>query len=340
MKRLPHLPGRVWTAMAIPFVLLAIGTVGYKSLAEPGEWSWFDALYMTAITLTTVGYGETHELNFEGRVFTIGFLFGGVYVLFFAVSEMIRSVVSGEFRASLGREGVNKALAQIKDHVIVCGLGRMGMLVCQEFERHNMSFVVVDQVEELLKEMGFNHGLPVHGDAADDEILKRAGVGRARTLVTVLPSDADNLYVTLSARVLNANLQIVARAEHESTEQKLRRVGANQVVAPYLIGGHRVAQAVLRPSVGRFLDQATRPGLDAYHIEEVLIRKESTLAGKSLRETDLGTVHGVVVITMCRPNGEVLFNPRGDTEIEAGVVLIVVGQKQQLQSLKALAAGG
>ena len=327
-------------AVAIPFILLAIGTVAYKSLGASGEWSWFDALYMSAITLTTVGYGETHELNFEGRIFTIAFLFGGVFVLFFAATEMIRAVVSGEFRATLGREGVNKALAEIKDHVIVCGLGRMGMLVCQEFERHNMSFVVVDQAEELLKEMGFNHGLPVHGDAADDEILKRAGVERARTLVTVLPSDAANLYITLSARVLNPKLQIVARAEHESTETKLRRVGANQVVAPYLIGGQRVAQAVLRPTVGNFLDQAARAGPDDYHIEEVMIRKESWLAGKTLRETDLGTVHGVVVITMGRPNGEVLFNPRGDTEVEADSVLIVVGQKQQLTTLKALAAGG
>ena len=141
LGRAKRIPMRVWVALAVPFVLLAFGTVAYKSLGEPGEWTWSDALYMSVITLTTVGYGETHPLNPPGRAFTIVYLLGGVFLLFFSATEMIRAVISGQFRATLGREGVKRALAEISDHIVVIGLGRMGRLVCQEFERHKSPFV-------------------------------------------------------------------------------------------------------------------------------------------------------------------------------------------------------
>lgn len=335
MSRAKRVPGRVWVAVATPFALLALGTFGYKAFGTPGEWSWADALYMSAITLTTVGYGETHPLTPGGRAFTIIYLLGGVFLMFFAATEMIRAVISGQFRDTLGREGLKKALADVRDHVIVIGLGRMGRLVCQELERHKTPFVVIDQNQELVSHEEYEYGLPVHGDATEDEVLLKAGVDRARTLVTVLPADAANLYITLSARVLNPKLFIVARAEHESSEPKLRRVGADQVVSPYVIGGHRVAQAVLRPGVGHFLDQATAAGPDAYRIEEVTVRPTSRLCGKVLKESHLS----VVVISMRRATGEVLFNPRGTDVIEPGCVLLVVGRRPHLDELEARASG-
>jgi voltage-gated potassium channel len=338
MSRAKRVPMRVWVAAAVPFVLLTLGTLGYKSLGEPDQWSWFDALYMSAITLTTVGYGETHPLNPPARAFTIIYLLGGVFLLFFSATEMIRAVISGQLRETLGREGVKKALADIQDHIIVVGLGRMGRLVCQEFERHKSPFVLIERDQKLLDEAQYEHGLPVHGDATEDAVLLKAGVDRARTLVTVLPEDADNLYVTLSARVLNPKLFIVARAEHETTDEKLRRVGANQVVSPYVIGGIRMAHAVLRPTVGRFLDQAVASGPDAYRIEEVTVGPTSKLCGKGLKESNLGELR-VVVLTMQRPNGEIVFNPRGSDTIEAGSILVVVGQRDHLAEFETLASG-
>ena len=340
MKHAPRvrLPLRVWIALCVPFVLLGIGTIGYKTLGGQ-HWSWFDSLYMSAITLTTVGYGETHTLDTHGRIFTIIFLFTGVFTLFYSATEIIRAVVTGQLRATLGREGVKHALESIHDHIIVCGLGRMGRLICKEFEHQKTRFVVIDRHEEVINNWTTEHGIPLHGDATEDEVLKRAGVERAKVLVAVLPSDADNLYITLSSRVLNPNLFIVARAEHESSEQKLRRVGANQVVAPYVIGGHRVAQAVLRPTVGHVMEQAGRLHAADYQIEEVVIAKGTPFCGKTLREANLRDDLGVVVIALREPDGEIVFNPKGETIIEPASILVVVGRREQLNDLEKIATG-
>lgn len=333
-----RLPIRVWIAISIPFILLGIGTLGFKGLGGP-EWTWFDAVYMSAITLTTVGYGETHPLDTQGRLFAIVFLFTGVFLLFYSATEMIRAVVTGQLRATLGREGVKHTLEGIRDHIVVCGLGRMGRLICKEFERQKARFVVIDRNESAINDWTTEHGIPLCGDATEDDVLKYAGVERAKVLVAVLPSDADNLYITLSSRVLNPNLFIVARAEHESAELKLRRVGANQVVAPYVIGGHRVAQAVLRPTVGHFLEQAGRLNAADYQIEEIVVAKGTPFCGKTLREANLRDDLGVVVIAMREADGEIVFNPKGDTIIEPTSILVVVGRREQLDELEKIATG-
>lgn len=340
MKRLfrPRIPPRLWIAASVPFALLGTGTLGYKLLGGP-EWTWFDAMYMSAITLTTVGYGETHPLDATGRLFTIFFLFIGVFLLFYSATEMIRAIVTGQLRATLGKEGVKHMLEEIRDHIVVCGLGRMGRLICQEFDRQKVRYVVVDRNPDAMEGWPSASGVPVQGDATEDDVLKRAGVERAKVLVAVLPSDADNLYITLTGRVLNPKLFIVARAEHEASEPKLRRVGANQVVSPYVIGGHRVAQAVLRPTVGHFLEQAARLNAADYQIEEAVIRGGSSLCGKSLRDLNLREDMGIVVIAMRQADGEIVFNPKGDSLIEPGSVMVVVGRREQLDELERIAAG-
>jgi voltage-gated potassium channel len=341
MKRVhpPYLPLRVWIALSLPFVLLGIGTIGFKFTGGP-EWTWYDALYMSAITLTTVGYGETHPLDANGRAFAIVFLFGGVFLLFYTTAEIFRAIVSGQLRNTLGREGVKHTLEEIRDHIVVCGFGRMGRLICQEFERQKARYVIVDRDESVVTDWSGQHGVPVHGDATEDDLLKKAGVERAKVLVAVVPSDADNLYITLTGRVLNPNLFIVARAEQEVSEQKLRRVGANQVVSPYVIGGHRVAQAVLRPTVGHVLEQAARLNAADYQIEEVIIAKNTPLSGKTLRDANLRDEMGIVVIAMRTPEGEIIFNPKGDTVIEVGSVLVIVGRREHLDALEKLAGSG
>jgi voltage-gated potassium channel len=325
---------RVWIAASTPVVLLFIGMCGYKWI-EGSQWTWLDALYMSAITLTTVGYGETHVLSDAGRWFTIVFLFFGVFTLFYTATEIIRAIVSGQLRNVMGRERMERTLAQLKDHVIVCGLGRMGRLVCHDFEKQEVAFVVIDRNVELLNEAIFAHGIPLHGDAASDEVLIHAGVERARALIAAVPSDADNLYITLSARVLNEKLIIVARAEEEAAIPKLRRVGANHVISPYVMGGHRASQAVLKPTVGHFLDMADRHDVD-YVVEEMLIEAGSSLCGKQLKDSRIHEDFDAVVLTIRRLSGDMVYNPQGESVLEAGNILIVVGHRGRLKEMKKL----
>ncbi|HKW87103.1 MAG TPA: potassium channel family protein, partial [Nitrospiraceae bacterium] len=236
---------RLLLLLLVPNLLLIIGTLGFSFIEG---WSLLESLYMTINTLTTLGFGEG-PVSVGGRVFTMLLALGGVFTLFYTVTELIRTVVSGEIQVIMGRQYMERSLAVLHNHLIVCGFGRMGRLVCQEFSKHKFPFVVIERQAELLEGFDLPYGIALHGDATSDEILKRAGIERARALVTVAASDADNLYITMSGRLLNERVFIVARAEDSGSEQKLLRAGANRVVSPYLIGGARVAQAVLRPTV-------------------------------------------------------------------------------------------
>lgn len=325
---------RLRIALMVPLVLLVIGAVCFR-LIEGDTWTWNDAFYMSAISLTTVGYGETRPLSQEGRVFTIVFLFIGVFVLFYTASEILRYIVSGQLSAVMGKERMERTLSHMNDHVIICGLGRMGRLVCQEFEHHEIPFVIIDRTLETLNDVNYRHGIPLHGDATSDEILKHAGVIRARAIISALPSDADNLYITLSARVLSEKLVIVARAEEEAAIAKLRRVGANHVISPYLIGGHRACQAILKPTVGRFIDMTARHDTD-FIIEEMLIEAGSWVCGKTLKETRLHEDYGIVVLTIKSLTGEMVYNPQRDTKLEAGHVLVIVGHRDKMKEVKKL----
>jgi voltage-gated potassium channel len=330
-------PHRFVLLLLVPTVLIAIGTVGYWWI-EP-EYTLFDALYMTVITLTTVGYEEVHRLSTRGRVFTIFLLTGGVFTLFFAATEMLRAVVSGEVGELLGRQRMEGRLAGLRGHVIVCGYGRMGKLVCRAFSQQKMPFVLVDRNAAALAGFDMPHGLPLVGEATSDEVLRHAGVERAQALVTLAPSDADNLYITLSARLLNDKLFIVSRAEGEPAENKLKRAGANRVVAPYAIGGARVAHAILRPNVVDFLDLATRPEFADLQIEEMEVRPGSRLAGKSLRESKLRHEFGIIIVAIKKPGGQMLFNPPGEARMEAGDTLIALGHREQIRQMEGEAAG-
>ncbi len=333
-----HIPRRVWGTLVVAAALLGVGTVGYRWIEGP-HWSYFDGFYFTAITLTTIGYGETHELKTAGRVFTVILAYSGIFTLAYLASELVRAAVTGELRAAIGRQVMDDQLNTLSGHTVVCGFGRMGRIVCAELERQRKPFVVVDESAERLADLTFAHGLPVHGDATVDEVLRKAGVDRAKALITVVGSDAGNLYITLSARILNPKLMIVARAEEEEAEVKLRKVGANKVISPYLAGGHRAVQAVLRPTVLHFMEMATRPEFLDLQIEEVRVAAGSALAGHALRQTRIHADLGVMVVGILRPGGELLYNPQGETVIEPDAVLIALGQRRQLDQLERLAGG-
>jgi voltage-gated potassium channel len=322
--------------LLIPALLILAGTLGYHVIEG---WSLFDSLYMTVTTLTTVGYGEVHPLSTAGRTFTMVLLLGGVFTLFYAAAEIIRSVVSGEVQTTLGRRRMALSLAGLRNHLIVCGYGRMGRLVCAQFSSQGIPYVLLERQAELLEDFDMAHGIALHGDATSDELLLRAGVERARALVTVVASDADNLYITMSARLLNEKLFIVARAEDEHAEQKLVRAGANRVVSPYLIGGARVAQAVLRPTVVDFIELATRTEHLELQIEEMQVAAGSRLAGATLRDSQLRQELGIIIVAIKRAVGPMHFNPTPDTVMNVGDILITLGNRQQLDRLERLAKG-
>ncbi len=330
-------PRRYLILILIPIALILGGTAGYYFLED--EYSLFDALYMTVTTLTTVGYGEVHPLSPRGRLFTIGLLLVGVLTFFYAVTELVRVVISGEVQQLFGRRRMARNLAELKNHMIICGFGRMGRHVCREFSREGLPFVIIDRRTEVLRNFDMAHGIALEGDATSDEVLKRAGVERARALVTVAASDADNLFITLSARLLNDQLFIVARAEGELAEQKLRRAGASRVVTPYAIGGAKVAMAVLRPAVVDFIELATRTEHLDLQIEETLIQAGGKLAGVTLHASRLRQDLGVIVVAIKKASGHLVANPPGDAVMEAGDTLIALGARQSLDEVEVLAGG-
>jgi voltage-gated potassium channel len=330
------LPRRFLLMLLIPALLIVGGTLGYYFLEG---WSLFDALYMTVTTLTTVGYGEVHPLSVVGRTFTMLLLLGGVFTLVYTATEVIRFIVSGEVQTALGKQAMERSLGELKNHLIICGYGRMGRHVCKEFSTQRMPFVVIDKESATLENFRLPHGLALHGDATSDDVLKRAGVERARAVVIVAASDADNLYITMTARLLNGRLFIVARAESDLAEQKLIRAGANRVVSPYVLGGFRVAQAVLRPAVVDFIELATRTEHMELQIEETQIAAGSPLAGTVIKDSRLRQDQGIIIVAIKKTAGTMIYNPPADAHMEPGDILITLGNRQELDRLEALAHG-
>lgn len=320
----------------MPVLLVAIGLFGYHWIEG---WSLFDSLYMTVTTLTTVGFREVHELSRRGQVFTMFLALGGVFTLFYAASSIIGFIVGGEVVDLFGSRRMHRSLAELKNHMIVCGFGRMGRLVCHEFSSQGLPFVVVDKQADVFEHFEIPHGIALHGDAASDEILQRVGIDRARALVSVVASDADNLYITLSARLLNERIFLVARADDERSEQKLLRAGASRVVSPYVIGGHRVAQAVLRPTVVDFLELATRTEHLELNIEETRLASTSRLVGTTLEQSPIRREHGLIVVAIKQASGKMIFNPPADTTLTEGDILIMLGRRADLDHVAALAVG-
>ena len=342
--RLPFLlirrviPRRTRRMILILLLFMLTGTIAYPLIEGP-KWTHFDGLYMTVITLTTLGYGEIPEpLSRPGRVFTMILSLGGIFVLFYIATDIIRGIVTGELRELLGKEYMDDAIRHLRGHTIVCGYGRMGKIVCDELERLREHFVVMNLTPRPA-EWNYRFGLYLEGDASEDQKLQQVRIERARALITVTGSDASNLYITLTARLLNPKLLLIARAEEESAEAKLKKVGANQVISPYLAGGHRAVQAVFQPGVQQYIDLTLSTAKLDLKIEELQVAAGSQLAGKTLRESCLSNEHSSLVVGLVRPNGELLRTPGADIMIEPGCVLILIGTAEQLTKLYPLASG-
>jgi voltage-gated potassium channel len=318
----------------VPIGLILLGTIGFHLLENLPP---FDALYLTVMTLSTVGYGDVVPRTVAGKTFTIFLVVVGVFTLFYVATDLIRRIVSGELQDYLGKHIMERNLAQLADHLIVSGFGRMGRLVCREFSGAGLPFVVIDVDPVPLQDFHIAGGIPLVGDATSDELLRKAGIDRARAFVTVMASDADNLYATMSARLLNEKVFIVSRVEDAASGPKMLRAGANRVVSPYQIGGFRVAQAVLRPTVVDFIELATRGQHLELQMEETQVRENSPLAGSTLKDSRLRAEHKIIVVAIKKLSGQMVFNPSPEQLIEVGDILVGLGDREHLDLLERLA---
>jgi len=328
------LPSRVRIRVVLLAVLgvILLGTIVFHVLEG---WSILDSLYVTAQTVTTVGFGDLTPQTPAGRAFASIFMMVSVGVVLYALTTTVQAIVHSELFATYGR---SRQMSKLRDHFIICGAGRVGSHLIRGLRGVDATFVVIEtdpaKVEALT-----DLNIPVlPRDATLEETLHEAGVEHARGLATCLPDDADNVYVVLTARDLNPGIHIVARAAEEQAESKLIRAGANRVVAPTIIGGHRMAMALTKPAVGDFLDSITANHLEL-GFEQLEVDAVSTLVGRKLSETVIRSELNIVVVSIRRNDGEIVFNPSGETRIEGGDMLIAIGGAESLRRLNALARG-
>jgi len=314
---------------------IVFGTVGFHLIER---WTLADSLYVTVQTLTTVGYGDIPPHTATGRAFAVVVMLIGVAGVALFVSTIVQSVVQSELISTFGQRRLSKKMSKLRDHYIICGSGRVGSHLVRDLQSANESFVVIENDPQRAAEFSQRGVNVIVGDATLEESLRDVGVEHARGLAACLPNDADNVYVVLTARDLNPNLRIVARAAEEQAEAKLLRAGANHVVAPTIIGGHRMAVALTKPAVSEFMDSITASEL-GLGFEQVEVDAASSLVGQALRSTPIRSELDVVIVSIRRQSGEIFFNPAGDATIESGDILIAIGRADSLSELNQLARG-
>ncbi len=323
---------RIIPPISIIVGVISFGTIGY-SVVE--GWSIFDSLYMTIITLTTVGYEEVHTLSRAGRYFTIILVLSGVGSMLYALGVGARVVIEGEIREILGRRQLTKKIENLKNHYIICGYGRMGKVICKEMVQNKAPFIIVEKDPDILTTIPKDI-LSMQGDSTQDSVLNDAGIEKARGLISVLSTDADNLYVVLSARGLNPKLRIVARASEEGADKKLLRAGADKVISPYNLGGLRIAHTILKPAVVDFIEFATRSGNLELQMEEIKVKGDSHIVDRSFDECGLRKDLGIIIVAIKRESGEMEFNPTSTSVIKLGDTLVAMGETKQLEALEKL----
>ena len=320
-------------AIIVSIILIFAGMTGYRLIEG---WSFLDALYMTVITITTVGYGEIHQLSKAGRIFTVVLIISSFGVMGYIVASIGQTIIAGQIRQVLGRRKLEKKVKRLKNHYILCGYGRIGSFIARQFALEDVPFVVIEKDTDRIK-LAEEDGFPyVGGDASDDDVLINAGVEKAKCLVAATGSDADNLYITLSTRSLNPTIYILSRSGDEGVERKMISAGANRVVSPYLMGAARMVNAVLRPAIVEFVDLVVDRKHLELQLEEVTVKNNARFEGKPLRESGIRRELGLIVIAIKKASGDMLFNPSSETLIEKGDVLIVLGEKKHLGMLEQL----
>lgn len=328
---------RVQSAVAALAVIAAVGVLGYVVFEG---WSFTDSLYMTVITLTTVGYKEVRVLDVSGQLWTMILLITGVGTLFYAAVSSVELVVEGTVRGYFGRRRVEKAIGGLNGHYILCGYGRVGRQVAREFAADEVLFVIVEHDPEILEECLAEGYLALLGDASDDALLEEAGIARAGGLIAAVDSDADNVFVVLSARKLNPGLHIVARASSDESAAKLEIAGADRTLSPYAVGGRRLASLATQPLIVDFLDVVTRgeKGIE-FRLEEFTVPEDSIIAEHTIGELNIGERTGAIVLAIRTAEGNFDTTPSAGDRLRAGDTLIVLGSRGQIRRLEQLMRG-
>jgi voltage-gated potassium channel len=312
-------------------VIIVLGIIEYVLIEK---WTPLEAIYMVITTLFTVGFQEVHPLSSAGKIFTMFVIVGGVGSAVYAAGQAVEIIVEGEMSGYRKRKRMSKTIKELKHHYIICGYGRVGRQVAQVFEKSRIPFVVIDSKKETLDELEANNFACIIGDATNDSVLMGAGILSAKGLVACSDSDVANVYVTLSARVLNPKLNIVARAGFHDTEKKLIMAGANRVISPYFISGMRMAALATRPVASDFLDLVTHGGQVDFSLFEMTIPEGSPLIHQSVEEANITTTSGALVLAVRKSDGSFELQPKATSKLEKNDVLVVIGTQEQFEALE------
>jgi voltage-gated potassium channel len=313
-----------------------VAVCGYTYLSGK---SWLDSVYWFVITVSSVGYTEESQITPSLQIFSIGVIAAGMLAAAYTIGGLIQMLTEGEIERAMGARRMTRELKHIDGHVIICGFGRIGQILAEDLTSHSVPFVVIDVNTKQVADGNSLGYLTLTGDATDEDVLQAAGVERAKTLVSALDSDADNVFLTLTARTLNRDVRIIARGEQESTKRKLIQAGANRVVLPAVIGARRIASMVTRPHAAEVIDQMTDRKMLDVDLEEVTLAETSPLAGKTVRSADPRHRHQVLVVAVRRPTGEMIFNPDAGQELAADDTLIVMGRGEAITEFRRVCEG-
>jgi voltage-gated potassium channel len=316
--------------IVLSILLVALGSLGYMTIEG---WNFADALYMTVITFSTVGFKEVHQVSPIGQFYTIVLIFLGVGFFLYVAGTIIQFMIEGRVREIMGRRKLDKKILRLKNHYIICGYGRIGRVMCKKINRKPFDFVVIEKDPELIPILEEDGMLYVSGDAADEANLIKAGIEKAKGLIAVLATDTDNVFLVLTARQLNAKLSIMARAGTPASKMKLTAAGADIVESPYEMGAARMAQRIIRPAVTSFLDQAFADRRTDILMEEIPIRPVSALSNVMLKDSGIRQKYNLIIIAIKQPDGEMQFNPSFESMLKPDHTVIAVGEEENLQAL-------
>lgn len=313
-------------------LLVIMGTLGYILIEG---WGTLDALYMTVTTLATVGYGEVHALSRGGQIYTLVLIFTGVGFFLYVAGAVIQFMVEGRVRILMGRRRLDRKIARLREHYIVCGYGRIGKVICSKLQRENIDLVIIDKDPGLIDTFEGLGIIYICGDAGDEEILLKAGIHQAKALIAVLATDTDNVFLVLTARQISPRLKIIARAGSEAAKKKLATAGANIVEAPYETGAASMAQRIIRPTVTNFLDLAFADQRKDIQMEEIPVDAASGLNNVMLKDSGIRQKYNLIIIAIKKADDQMIFNPSYEARMSAGDTVIAVGEPANLKKLEA-----
>ncbi len=327
---------KLFRGLLILAMIVGAGTLGYMRIEG---WSFLDALYMTVITITTVGFGEVRQVTVPGRVFTIFIILSGMGVMAYILGMAAQVMVDFQMRSLIGRTKLGWKMRSIKDHYIVCGFGRIGRVIARELKAQGVPLLIIEKDPDARSVLE-NEDIPyINDDATSEDVMLEAGIERARGVVTVVASDANNLFITMTARGLNPKVFILARADEEHTEKKLLRAGANKVVMPYIIGGRKMARMITKPAVTDFLEFALYNTEMTLEMGESKVGERSRLKGLRLMESGIRQDMDIIIMAVRKRDGQMTFNPSSQTVIEEGDTLISLGKRRDIEMLSKVLSG-